>query len=85
MESVPTKSRGGLGVRDISLANISLLGKWSWRLHYNEASMWKEVLEDKYGPLVSSRIRLEGEVWPSLASRWWKDVVSLEDEGGEMV
>lgn len=39
------------------------------------------MLEDKYGPLVSSRIHLEGEVWPSLASRWWKDVMSLEEEG----
>lgn len=26
------KEKGGLGLRDLNLFNLSLLGKWSWRL-----------------------------------------------------
>jgi hypothetical protein len=56
------RSKGGLGVRDIKLDNISLLAKWKWRLLDEEPALWKEVLEDKYGPSVSLRSRLRGEV-----------------------
>jgi hypothetical protein len=76
------KSKGGLGVRDIKLVNISLLAKWKWRLIDDVPTLWKEVLEDKYGPCVSLRSRLVGETWPSYASRWWKDLMGLEDQGG---
>jgi hypothetical protein len=76
------RSKGGLGVRDIKLVNISLLAKWKWRLIDDVPTLWKVVLEDKYGPRVSLRSRLVGEVWPSYASRWWKDLMGLEDQGG---
>jgi hypothetical protein len=69
-------------VRDIKLVNISLLAKWKWRLINDVPTLWKVVLEDKYGPRVSLRSRLVGEVWPSYASRWWKDLMGLEDQGG---
>lgn len=75
------RSKGGLGVRDIKLVNISLLAKWKWRLLDDDPALWKEVLEEKYGPLVSLRSRLMGEVWPSYSSRWWKDLMGLEDQG----
>ena len=54
------KDGEGLGVRDIDLFNISLLGKWRWRLLDGGHSLWKEVLTAKYGgeiinePLLSS-------------------------------
>jgi len=44
------KGRGGLGVRDIRVVNISLLAKWRWRLLNGENALWKEVLIEKYGP-----------------------------------
>jgi hypothetical protein len=35
------------------LANANLLAKWRWRLLDDEPLLWKDVLKDKYGPLVS--------------------------------
>jgi len=69
-------------VRDIKLVNISLLAKWKWRLLDDNPMLWKEVLEDKYGPKVSLRSRLVGEVWPSHASRWWKNLMGVEEFQG---
>lgn len=71
------KEYGGLGVRDVSLSNLSLLAKWKWRLLQGENALWREVLVESYGHKVGEI--LEGGVsrWPSNASRWWKDLVSL--------
>lgn len=69
-------------MRDIKLANLSLLAKWRWRLLDDEPSLWKDVLKDKYGHLVSYSSGVAGEPWPSYVSRWWRDVTSLEGEGG---
>lgn len=45
-----SKRKGGLGVKDIRVMNVSLLAKWRWMLLDGENSLWKEVLEEKYGP-----------------------------------
>ena len=34
------RSKGGLGVRDVKLVNMSLLVKWKWRLLQDEQSLW---------------------------------------------
>jgi len=34
------RSKGGLGVRDVKLVNMSLLAKWKWRLLQDEQSLW---------------------------------------------
>lgn len=75
------KSKGGLGVRDIKLVNLSLLAKWKWRLLEDEPALWREVLDDIYGPSVSFRSRREGEVWGPHSSHWWKDLMGLEEVG----
>jgi len=36
-------------VRDVKLMNLSLLTKWKWTLIKEEGSLWKRVIEDKYG------------------------------------
>lgn len=38
------RSKGGLGVRDMRVVNMSLLAKWKWRLLQKEHSLWKQVL-----------------------------------------
>lgn len=44
-----TKNRGGLGVRDLSMFNKALLGKWMRRLLMEKNSLWFKVVESRYG------------------------------------
>ena len=37
------KEDGGLGVKDISSFNLSLLGKWKWKLFQNQGELWSGV------------------------------------------
>jgi hypothetical protein len=46
---IAPKEDGGLGVRDLKRFNLSLLAKWRWRLLVEDGSLWKNVLEVKYG------------------------------------
>jgi hypothetical protein len=38
------KKKGGLGVRDVRVVNMSLLAKWRWRLLDNKPGVWKDVI-----------------------------------------
>ena len=42
------KEKGGLGVKDLSLVNKALLGKWVSRFDEEESTIWKEVIIIKY-------------------------------------
>jgi hypothetical protein len=72
------RSKGGLGVRDMRMVNFSLLAKWRWRLIQPDQALWKEVLCCKYGNQINYLLNPGENCWPSYASRWWLDVVSLE-------
>jgi len=58
---------------------VCLLAKWRWRLLDGEKALWKDVLENKYGP-CKDRV-LDGSVtsWPRFSSVWWKELVKLDD------
>ncbi|XP_045809691.1 uncharacterized protein LOC123904036 [Trifolium pratense] len=72
------KKKGGLGVRDIRLVNISLLSKWRWRLLSPGRSLWKEVLVARYGNHIIHNVDWSGNRFPISASSWWKDICSLD-------
>jgi hypothetical protein len=76
------RSQGGLGVRDVSKVNSSLLIKWRWKLIQNEGAVWKDVLAAKYGPNVRYNVHWMGESIPSCASCWWKDLCSVDLNDG---
>ena len=46
-----------------------------------ENALWKEVLVEKYGQKATDLL-VRRSTWPRFASRWWKDLVNLEGEGG---
>jgi len=75
------KKNGGLGVKDIRVMNVCLLAKWRWRLLDGEITLWKEVLEEKYGPCVGSLLEGSNYSWPRRSSLWWKDVLKVGDFG----
>ena len=43
------KRKGGLGVRCLSKLNRTLLGKWSWRFTKEKGTLWKQVVNRKFG------------------------------------
>lgn len=59
--------------------NLSLLGKWKWCLLTDRRALWKEVLEEKYGRVVGERLVGNDYVMPSYASKWWRDLVSMDE------
>ncbi|XP_045802983.1 uncharacterized protein LOC123896664 [Trifolium pratense] len=71
------KKKGGLGVRDIRMVNISLLAKWRLRLLHDEQAVWKEVLKSKYVVGVVGKTELGEEYKPWFASLWWRDICSI--------
>ena len=64
------KEEGGLGVKDITAFNVSLLGKWKWDLFQNQGETWARVLDSKYGGWRS----LDGDHMVSTESLWWRDL-----------
>ena len=64
------KERGGLGIKDITKFNSTLLGKWKWDLFHRPRELWAKVLVSKY------------RGWRGLAeassdnnvSIWWRDL-----------
>jgi hypothetical protein len=72
------KRKGGLGVRDIRLVNLSLLTKW--RLLTPELPLWKEVLVAKYGRHILYEVAWNNIRAPSKVSNWWRSITSLDKE-----
>ncbi|XP_024628914.1 uncharacterized protein [Medicago truncatula] len=60
--------------------NISLLGKWCWRLLTEKGGLWYRVLKSRYGE-VGGRIREGG----SDSSAWWRMMCRLREGIGEGV
>lgn len=75
------KENGGIGIKDVRVMNVSLLAKWRWRLLDGENALWKDVLEEKYGPCKGCMLVGGAPSWPRFTSVWWKDLVRLDDFG----
>jgi len=46
---VLNKVSGGLGVRQLKEFNVTLLGKWCWRMLVEGGGLWYRVLVARYG------------------------------------
>ena len=42
-----SKNKGGLGIKDLRVMNMSLLAKWWWKLE-QEQGLWQELIHKKY-------------------------------------
>lgn len=71
------KMEGGLGVRDLRLVNLALLGKWRWILLQKETGVWRMIIAARYGSLAPTP-HLGGRFCGlRRSSLWWKDVSLL--------
>jgi hypothetical protein len=60
------KEEGRLGIRDLSVFNIALLGKWRWRIKNENGTLWHRMLVSRYGKELD-RVN-------SKSSIWWRDL-----------
>jgi len=65
-----SREADGLGIIDLKVFSIALLGKWIWRLGTNKGGLWKDILESKYGGWR----RLRDQRNNVKESFWWKDL-----------
>ena len=68
------KEDGGLGVRRLRAFNLSLLGKWCWRLLVDKEGLWYRVLKARYGEVGGWLC--EGG---SQSSMWWKIICKVRE------
>jgi len=64
-------------VKDLEAFNISLLAKWRWHFLLEKDALWSGLLRYIFGYIEVPNLRSDNN-----ASRWWRDLVSL-DGGGE--
>lgn len=68
------RDQGGLGILDLEIMNIALLGKWLWNLE-NKDEWWKEILRDKY---LSKKTLLGVKKKPG-DSHFWQGLMEIKN------
>ncbi|CAK8543927.1 unnamed protein product [Lathyrus sativus] len=71
------KSKGGLGVKDISIFNKALLRKWIWRILNDKEAIWSDMIQLRYGNLIRSMWLDENKHHPSKQSLWCRDLNAI--------
>jgi len=66
------KEVGGLGVRRIREFNLSLLGKWCWRLLEDREGLWFRMLAARYD-FVGGKLKDSGHE----GSVWWRTIAII--------
>ena len=70
------KRIGGLGIRNLTVLNKALLGKWGWRFTVERDSLWRRLIVGKFeeeGGGWTSRVLREGyevRFWKSIKKNW---------------
>ncbi|XP_060217918.1 putative acyl-activating enzyme 19 isoform X2 [Lycium barbarum] len=71
------KHLGGLGIKDLALHNKCMLMKWHWRFNQDDAGLWKEIIQAKYG---STSHWCSNPILTPYGTGLWKDIRRLWDE-----
>ena len=65
---------GGLGIGNVKLRNIALLGKWLWRFVFEKETVWHRVIKGIHG--VGDNLRIPKRVDRRFRRSLWKYIVS---------
>ena len=84
---------GGLAIKNLSLFNQALLGKWIWRFGTEQDFLWRKVIEAKYGcargDWISNPVNsLYGvSLWKTISKDWpsFKQFISFDVGDGSRV
>ncbi|XP_058765470.1 uncharacterized mitochondrial protein AtMg00310-like [Vicia villosa] len=74
------KEDGGLGIKDILTFNKALLTNWLWRFVSEENTIWKAILEERYGILHERILFKVKKSNKNLKSVWWRDLMQIGDD-----
>lgn len=75
---IRSSQEGGLGIRNLEIFNLVLLGKWGWKIKIERNGLWYRALLNKYG-INREFIRVENIG----VSVWWKEICNLDYGGVE--
>ncbi|XP_058764980.1 uncharacterized protein LOC131638429 [Vicia villosa] len=70
------KAEGGLGIKHIDHFNNALLSKWKWRILKEGSSLWKNILESRYGDVQKAVLLGVDFKLRKTDSIWWKDMMA---------
>ena len=84
---------GGLAIKNLSLFNQALLGKWIWRFGTEQDFLWRKVIEAKYGcargDWISNPVNSPYGVslWKTISKDWpsFKQFISFDVGDGSRV
>ena len=87
------KRKGGLGVRNLSLMNLALLCKWSWRYAIEREALWKQVISQRYGEddggwhSCEVSERFDVGLWKVIRKKWnyLSDRLTFQVDNGQRV
>ena len=65
------KRQGGLSLRNLTLLNKALVGKWIWKFVLDRDSTWKTLISSKYGVCAPFGVGLWKEILKE--SSWVKE------------
>jgi hypothetical protein len=72
-----SKADGGLGIRDLRVVNLALLGKWRWRILSEGQGIWRDILLARYGSLYPLPHLAGRPIGFRGTSVWWRDISLL--------
>lgn len=75
-----TKQNHGLGICNIFLVNLDLVGKFHWMMVLDSPSLWREILVAIYVPLVVLSLTNGRSSTLRSTSPWWKGVSILSSD-----
>lgn len=71
-----SREAGGLGIKFLTVFNESLMCKWKWRFLTYKDTIWRPILEFRYGALTNCVLSNVSHTAKSKSFLWWRDIIT---------